>query len=330
VVDFSVVIPTVRRRDLVLQAVASVVGQTLPPAEIIVVVDRPLGEPSDGTEQALAARFPEVRVIHSGGRGDGAARQRGIAAASGTWVAFLDDDDLWHRDRLASTERHVVGHPACAAVHAPLWLFAADRSAPDEAYGLRRDVVAADLTELHTYAASHPPANDFSYLDIHGRSLDLMLERNRGAIPTATVRRDVLERCAPAPDHLRTGADWLLFTDVAAETEWCLIQEGLAFVRIHPQQSSRDPAVARDLARVMALQWQRHGDHAPRPAASYADDYVPMLRLALWSCLRRGRWDDARAVATSSARVLPRRRDRAAIAVPGRIATRFAPRRTDA
>jgi glycosyltransferase involved in cell wall biosynthesis len=322
VVDFSVVIPTVRRRDLLLQAVESVVGQTLPPAEVIVVVDRPSSVPSDGTEDALAVRFPSVRVIHSGGRGDGPARQQGIAQASGTWVTFLDDDDLWHRDRLASTEQHIVGHPGCAAVQAPLWLFSVDPNAPEEAYGLRRDVVAVDLTELHRHAASHPPANDFSYLDIHGRSLELMLERNRGAIPTATIRRDVLDRCSPAPDHLRTGTDWLLFTDVAAQTEWCMIEEGLAFVRLHQGQGSRDPAVARDQARVMAMQWERHADHAPRPAAFYADEYVPMLRQALWTTLRVRRWSDARVVASASSRLLPRWRDRAAVMVPGRIAHR--------
>jgi glycosyltransferase involved in cell wall biosynthesis len=322
VVDFSVVIPTVRRRELLLQAVASVVGQTLPPAEVIVVVDRPSEVPSDGTEDALAVRFPSVRVIHSGGRGDAAARQAGIEQATGGWVCFLDDDDLWHREKLALTAAHIQSHPGCAAVRGTVWFFGENSDVPGELFGLTRDVIAADLDALHAHAATHPPVNDFAYLDIEGHSLELMLERNRGIIHTSAVRRDILQAARPVPETLQAGADWLLLTEVASLAEWCFIPTGMAFYRLHAGQFSRDPRIARSTAEAMALQWDRHADHVPRPLESYAPVYVPTLRQALWTTVRLRRWRDARVVASASSRLLPRWRDRAAVMVPGRIAHR--------
>jgi glycosyltransferase involved in cell wall biosynthesis len=323
VVDFSVVIPTVRRRDLLLQAVASVVDQSLPPAEVIVVVDRPQAVPSDGTEDALAELFPDVTVLHSGGQGDAAARQRGIDHATADWVAFLDDDDLWHREKLARTAAHIASHPGCGAVRGTVWFFATEASAPTRLFGLTRDVVAPDLEALHRHAAEHPPVNDFSYLDIHGRSLELMLERNRGIIHTSAVRRDVLQAARPVPTTLQAGADWVLLTEAASLTEWCLVPEGMAFYRLHAGQFSNDPSIARTTAEAMAVQWDRHESHAPRPLETYASQYVPQLRVALWTCLRARRWHDARVVARCSARLLPRRSDRVAVAVPRRVVQRL-------
>jgi glycosyltransferase involved in cell wall biosynthesis len=93
----SVIIPTYNRADLVRQAVASVMAQTYRDFEIVVVDDGG----TDGTFEALAA-WPELRLLrHAGRRGVSAARNTGINAARGQWLAFLDSDDLWLPDKLA-------------------------------------------------------------------------------------------------------------------------------------------------------------------------------------------------------------------------------------
>ena len=93
----SVIIPTYNRADLVRQALASVAAQTFPGFEIVVVDDGG----TDGTYEVLSAG-PEFRVLrHPSRRGVSAARNTGIAAARGEWLAFLDSDDLWRPDKLA-------------------------------------------------------------------------------------------------------------------------------------------------------------------------------------------------------------------------------------
>lgn len=88
----SVVIPTIGRPSL-RTAVESALRQTLPPVEVIVVVDADC-EPDLPTSSA-------IRVLRtSGGVGPSLAKHLGIESASGNVVALLDDDDVWRRDKL--------------------------------------------------------------------------------------------------------------------------------------------------------------------------------------------------------------------------------------
>lgn len=108
----AVVIPT-HDRDLYLEgALASVVGQRLPPDEVVVSDD--LGSP---TTRALVESFaaPEtirVRYVDSSSTGAGtagASRNVGAAATTAPLIAFLDDDDTWHPDHLERLVEAVQG-----------------------------------------------------------------------------------------------------------------------------------------------------------------------------------------------------------------------------
>jgi glycosyltransferase involved in cell wall biosynthesis len=89
----SVVIPTRNRPELVLRAVHSALGQTYKNLEIVVVVDGPDAQ----TVRALVdLGEPAVRICHLAESVGGAeARNEGVRAATGEWIAFLDDDDEW-------------------------------------------------------------------------------------------------------------------------------------------------------------------------------------------------------------------------------------------
>lgn len=89
----SVVIPTCDRPQMLPRALASVAAQTLPPLEVLVV--------DDGSAAPVVGSG--VRLLRNRGpRGPSAARNRGAAAARGTLLAFLDDDDEWLPDYLAA------------------------------------------------------------------------------------------------------------------------------------------------------------------------------------------------------------------------------------
>jgi glycosyltransferase involved in cell wall biosynthesis len=92
----SVIIPTYNRGPLVGRAVASVLATTTPDDEVIVVDDGS----TDRTEEALAPYLPRILYIRTPNAGAGAARNRGIGAASRPLVAFLDSDDEWMPDKL--------------------------------------------------------------------------------------------------------------------------------------------------------------------------------------------------------------------------------------
>lgn len=94
----SIVIPTHNRAPLLRRALLCAQSQTLRDKEIVVVDDGS----TDDTLSMLDAHFPEVKVVHhESPRGPSASRNAGIAAASGDWIFFHDDDDLMHPSHLA-------------------------------------------------------------------------------------------------------------------------------------------------------------------------------------------------------------------------------------
>ncbi|HET9065636.1 MAG TPA: glycosyltransferase family 2 protein [Gemmatimonadales bacterium] len=103
----SVIIPAYCAAGTVRRAVDSVLRQTMHVLEVIVVDD---GSP-DGIAAALIGTDPRVRVIRQPNGGAGSARNTGIDAASGDWIAFLDADDEWLPSRLASQFEAIERYP---------------------------------------------------------------------------------------------------------------------------------------------------------------------------------------------------------------------------
>lgn len=91
----SVIVPTFNSADYLAEALASIAAQTLPADEIIVVDDGS----TDDTPQVVAAF--DVTYIYQANAGAAAARNRGVAAAHGAILTFLDADDLWQPEKLA-------------------------------------------------------------------------------------------------------------------------------------------------------------------------------------------------------------------------------------
>jgi glycosyltransferase involved in cell wall biosynthesis len=89
----SVVIPTLNRPQLLWKAVMSALAQTYSPIEVIVVID---GEDRPSEETLASINDARLRVIPLAvNMGGSEARNIGVRAAEGTWIAFLDDDDEW-------------------------------------------------------------------------------------------------------------------------------------------------------------------------------------------------------------------------------------------
>jgi glycosyltransferase involved in cell wall biosynthesis len=111
----SVVLPTHNRAAFLERAIRSVVAQTETNLEIIVVDDAS----SDGTPELLnrlLGNDPRVRILRNlKSLGGGGARNVGIAAATGEWVAFIDDDDEWAANKLECQLEMLREHASAVA-----------------------------------------------------------------------------------------------------------------------------------------------------------------------------------------------------------------------
>jgi len=202
----SVVIPTCGRPQFLREALASVAAQAYRPQQVIVVED---GEAAGMASAEASAR---VQVIAGPRRGPGPARNAGIDAARGELVAFLDDDDLWHPQKLAFqvawfARRPRLGLLGTGAVrgYSPWWAAEAARSRP------RR---------LSTVKAT------------------ALVKANRLVTSSVIVRRECFPECGGFAESLVLAQDWDMWLRIAARWEVALVPASLTCYRLHDGQRS--------------------------------------------------------------------------------------------
>ena len=205
----SVVIPTRNRAGMIAAAAGEALGQVGVDGEAIVGDDAS----TDATADALAAiADPRLRIVRRSERGRlAAARNSGIEAARGEWVAFLDDDDLWSPDKLR------------------LQLAAAEVAGAGLAYA-GAVTVGAGLEPLHRWRL---PAPD--------RLLDELLALNvMPAGASNVVARTALVRELGGFDaELSHTTDWDMWIRLAAASTAAAVADPLVAYRLHDGQESR-------------------------------------------------------------------------------------------
>jgi glycosyltransferase involved in cell wall biosynthesis len=119
----SIVVPCYGQAHFLSDALDSARAQTHEPIEIVVVDD---GSPDDVA--AVVARYPGVRLIRQTNRGLAAARNAGLQASTGSFVTFLDADDLLYPDAVARGLASLDGREDCAFA-AGMWRMRAEGGA---------------------------------------------------------------------------------------------------------------------------------------------------------------------------------------------------------
>ena len=92
----SCIVPTFNGERYLPETLDSIFAQTYPSLEVIVADDGS----TDGTAALVASYRRRIRYLRQDNQGPAAARNLGISAAQGEFIAFLDADDLWHPDKL--------------------------------------------------------------------------------------------------------------------------------------------------------------------------------------------------------------------------------------
>jgi glycosyltransferase involved in cell wall biosynthesis len=210
----SVVLPTRNRCDLVTRAIASVQAQTHHDWELLVVDDAS----DDATAERLAAiEDPRVRVLRGDGSGAGAARNAGLAAATGDVVAYLDDDNVMLPDWLASVAWAFDAHPEVDVLYG-----AAVRELPGD------ELPRIQLEEWSRTALAH------------GNLADMGAIAHRRGLPEARFDEDV-----------RFGSDWDLLLRLTAEREPLRLPAlAMVYTRSAPNRVSDEAEASEGYARV--------------------------------------------------------------------------------
>jgi glycosyltransferase involved in cell wall biosynthesis len=107
---FSIITPVHNHARYVAQAIRSVIAQTYRQWEQIVVDDGST-DGSDRIAAELAGRDKRIILIRQANAGAAAARNTALGKASGQWITYLDSDDIWFPDTLASYHRYIRDHP---------------------------------------------------------------------------------------------------------------------------------------------------------------------------------------------------------------------------
>ena len=208
--SISVVIPCYNAAPFLRPAIESILGQSRPATELIVVDD---GSTDDSAR--IAASFgPAVQVIRQENRGESAARNRGIEAATGDWVAFLDADDLWlptKLERQAEVIRSAPGDVVC--VTCQFFLFG-------EGVEERRCALP------RRYEFPDP--------------LREMLLGFTVPIQCAVVRR-AAARLTPFPEAIRHAEETIFFVLLRSQGRFLEVPEALVRYRRHGSQQSQEP-----------------------------------------------------------------------------------------
>ena len=216
----AAVIPAYNAGDHIGRALASVRLQSAPVAEVIVVDDGS----SDDTAARAAAAAPGAKVLRQPNAGPSAARNRGVGEARSDLIAFLDADDEWLPDAVASLAKVLEELPQAALV-------TADMAAVDE-HGLVHD---------RSWFARHGCAEEIArWQDQPVRNaVAALVRRNFVATSVVMVRASVFRDLGGFREDLRYGEDLELWARIAARHPIVCLSQVLGLRRSHAANTTK-------------------------------------------------------------------------------------------
>jgi len=213
----SVVIPAYNAAETICAALDSVCSQTTAPDEVVVVDDLSRDTTCDVVREYINAMPEACRgrvslVQQEENRGPAAARNRGISATNGKWVAFLDGDDVWLPYRIETQMQISQASPKASLICSPtLPLSPAASTSPP------------------------PPSPGFSAL-----SLEDFIYANPVATSTVLIKRDALDATGGFDEQFRGPEDYDLWLRVMVHHGAVIAEAPLSLYRHVPGSLSMD------------------------------------------------------------------------------------------
>jgi glycosyltransferase involved in cell wall biosynthesis len=257
----SVITATYQMGGYVAQTVDSILAQTYPHVEAIVVDDGS----TDDTREVLAryADDPRVRVVHQANAGQTVAKNRGLAEAHGAVIGFCDADDLWRPGKLAA-QLPRFGDPRVGVVFGDFQFI--------DGEGAPIDTVRPRVYE--------------------GRVSGRLLIDNFVHFPTALVRREAIAAVDGFDPSLSMGIDWDLWLRLSVDWDFVYVPKILVDYRIWSGQMSHRTGERLDNAlRIMDRFIAQHPGVVGPAELRHAWSHTFVSR-AIWHA-REGRRDEA-------------------------------------
>lgn len=276
----SVVIPTYNRAVLLPRAIESVIAQTLVDWELLIVDDGSVDRTPDAVER-YAVRWKDRFVyIRQANHGSSAARNRGIDAARGDFVAFLDSDDEFRHDKLERQVDLFRRQPDLGLVYSDYALVDTEGHdlgrAFDRKFPLARTVPCQEVTP-GGFACT--------------RSLfDRLIRGYFVSTITAMVRREVLGRKIRFMERIAYAEEWLFFLDVSRVTRAGYVDEPLSIHHYTPGSLARADK-RRNLVRTRELfreMKRRYRDSTTEQRRAIRANLATVCRQIAHECSQRG------------------------------------------
>lgn len=210
----SVIIPNYNYARYVGGAIDSALAQTYPDVEVIVVDDGS----TDATKDVLINYGNGITTVSQQNQGVAAARNNGVAASSGEFIAFLDADDEWLPEKVEKQVAMLRSDPSLGLVHVGV-----EEIDPDSN-------VLRDRLEGASGDATH------ELLMIGGRGI-------LGGGSGLMVRRTVFDEIGGFDVRLSTSADWDFFYQIARRHPVGFVSEVLLKYRVHTANMSANVGV---------------------------------------------------------------------------------------
>ena len=234
----SIIIPAFNYGRYLPEAIESALNQEHTAREVIVVDD---GSTDDSS--AVVARYgPAVTYIRQENAGLSAARNNGIRAARGCYIAFLDADDSWSPRFLSIVLATWRDRPALGAVHS----------------GFR--CIDGKSQPLPQVCVSTVP---------DGQMYDRLLDGEFFVPSSVVIRRDCFDRVGLFDERLRGSEDWDMWLRVARQYAFAGIAEPLVNYRIHGQNMSASPEY---MLRYQRMVVEKHFGPAEGPPQDWPAD----------------------------------------------------------
>jgi glycosyltransferase involved in cell wall biosynthesis len=261
----SVIIPVYNGAATIGRALASVFAQTFVDYEVVVVNDGS----TDDTASVLAGYGDRIRVVTQANRGLPAARNSGIRASSGEYVAFIDDDDEWLPQMLEQCAAVLDQDPDCGLVYA--------------------GAVKVDL------AGRQMPDQSSENEDIESPTMEQMLARPWVVVPSRVmVRRAILDRCGGFDERCAVACEDVLFLLRARECGYFRRIPELLVRKttrpLYPKALKREQACEL----LVRLVRERYGASASGFISEYRNERAKVMRHTARILLDEGRPRDAR------------------------------------
>lgn len=208
----SVITPAYNAGPYLRDAVESVLAQTYSDFEHIIVDD---GSIDNTAEVAKSFNDPRVKYRHQKNSGQSAARNAGIAAAKGKYIAFLDADDLFLPDKLSEQVGYLEAHPDCDFCYCKIYHFF--HNEPDKFYYLEME---------------HPS----------GYLFEKLLATNFINPVSVVVRKDVFNKHGGFESSYPWADEQYLWLKLSyRKVKFCYLDKILGYCRLHPESFTNRP-----------------------------------------------------------------------------------------